>query len=216
YLGALEEKLSDLRRSPSRPDDETLNSYNRKLEFLKGVISSNQLVTPEEKVMANQLLSPGATTNVENKVTTKILLQTKAKHEQELRDELFSRDEHDGPRLRKNLAGNYDDDETGDFDAVLKYHNEMQDKLAEEMVLLAQNLKQNSLLAGHIIKKDTEILTKSTNVAEENFGKLKAESDSLETHTKTSCQWWIWLSLIVVCITFISMIMFMKIFTKNI
>ena len=44
-----------------------------------------------------------------------------------------------------------------DFDAVMQYHNSMQEKVAQEMMSLVQNLKQNSLLAGHIIRKDTEV-----------------------------------------------------------
>lgn len=44
-----------------------------------------------------------------------------------------------------------------DFDAVMQYHNSMQEKVAQEMMSLVQNLKQNSLLAGHIIRKDTDV-----------------------------------------------------------
>lgn len=44
-----------------------------------------------------------------------------------------------------------------DFDAVMQYHNSIQEKVAQEMMSLVQNLKQNSLLAGHIIRKDTEV-----------------------------------------------------------
>lgn len=44
-----------------------------------------------------------------------------------------------------------------DFDAVMQYHNSMQEKVAQEMMSIVQNLKQNSLLAGHIIRKDTEV-----------------------------------------------------------
>lgn len=39
----------------------------------------------------------------------------------------------------------------------MQYHNSMQEKVAKEMMSLVQNLKQNSLLAGHIIRKDTEV-----------------------------------------------------------
>lgn len=42
--------------------------------------------------MANQLLSPGSDALKNNKATKEIHLQTKAKHAQELRDELFDND----------------------------------------------------------------------------------------------------------------------------
>jgi SNARE protein 1 len=44
-----------------------------------------------------------------------------------------------------------------DLDALLKYHHSMQEKIADDMLLLARNLKEQSQLAGSIIKKDTEV-----------------------------------------------------------
>jgi SNARE protein 1 len=44
-----------------------------------------------------------------------------------------------------------------DLDALLKYHHSMQEKIADDMLLLARNLKEQSQLASNIIKKDTEV-----------------------------------------------------------
>lgn len=44
-----------------------------------------------------------------------------------------------------------------DLDALLKYHHSMQEKIAEDMLLLVQNLKEQSQLASSIIKKDIEV-----------------------------------------------------------
>lgn len=44
-----------------------------------------------------------------------------------------------------------------DLDALLKYHHSMQEKIADDMLLLARNLKEQSQLASSIIRKDTEV-----------------------------------------------------------
>ena len=43
-----------------------------------------------------------------------------------------------------------------DLDALLKYHHSMQEKIADDMLLLTRNLKEQSQLASSIIRKDTE------------------------------------------------------------
>ena len=46
-----------------------------------------------------------------------------------------------------------------DVDMLLKYHNTVQDRVTNEMLLLSRNLKEQTALAGTIIKKDTEVST---------------------------------------------------------
>lgn len=50
--------------------------------------------------------------------------------------------------------------------------------------------------------------------ADLNFEKLKTESERLEQHTKKSVNWLLWLMLILVSFTFISMILFIRIFPR--
>lgn len=50
--------------------------------------------------------------------------------------------------------------------------------------------------------------------ADQNFEKLKTESERLEQHTKKSVNWLLWLMLILVSFTFISMILFIRIFPR--
>lgn len=45
-----------------------------------------------------------------------------------------------------------------DLDALLKHHQATQEKVSEEMMLLARSLKEQSQLANQIIKKDVEVL----------------------------------------------------------
>ena len=83
-----------------------------------------------------------------NDRTKEIHLQTQSKYIDEVRDELF------GLRRRNPVNNEMNND---DVDVVLKYHQNLQEKVAEEMVSLAQNLKHNCTVSNQIIKKDTEV-----------------------------------------------------------
>jgi len=58
-------------------------------------------------------------------------------------------------------------------------------------------------------------LNKSADLVNANYGKLKVESDRLETHVKRACSSWILVLLVVVVMTFIWMVLFMKMFPKK-
>lgn len=44
-----------------------------------------------------------------------------------------------------------------ELDAVLQHHHSIQEKLAEEMLHLARNLKNNTLVAQNVIKQDNQV-----------------------------------------------------------
>ena len=43
------------------------------------------------------------------------------------------------------------------IDEILKQHHDMQEKVAEEMILMTQSMKQTSLRSRDIIKKDKTV-----------------------------------------------------------
>lgn len=44
-----------------------------------------------------------------------------------------------------------------ELDAVLQHHHSVQEKLAEDMLNLARNLKNNTMAAQNIIKQDNQV-----------------------------------------------------------
>ena len=44
-----------------------------------------------------------------------------------------------------------------ELEAVLQHHHNLQEKLAEDMLHLARNLKNNTLAAQNIIKQDNQV-----------------------------------------------------------
>ncbi|XP_008289113.1 vesicle transport protein USE1 isoform X1 [Stegastes partitus] len=220
YVGALEEMLVALRKSPSKPTPEVLTEYTRKVDFLKGLLEAEKLSSATEKALANQFLAPGRTPTIANErmpATKTVHMQTKARCTGEMRDELLGTGSSDKGTsdLRNRRCVPLDERQSAaELDAVLQHHHNLQEKLAEDMLNLARNLKSNSLAAQNIIKQDNQTLSQSMRQADMNFEKLKTESERLEQHTKKSVNWLLWLMLILVSFTFISMILFIRIFPR--
>ncbi|NXU37265.1 USE1 protein, partial [Drymodes brunneopygia] len=223
YVAALEDMLRELKKQSSKPAPELLNEYSRKVDFLKGFLEAEKLSSSTEKALANQFLAPGRTpTTAKERIpaTKTVHLQTKARCTGQMRSELL------GTVCSVLLllytlsclcsVGLPSDEKQSavELDAVLQHHQDMQEKLAEEMLSLARSLKNNTLAAQNVIKQDNQTLSHSLRMADQNFEKLKDESDRLEQHAKKSVNWLLWIMLIVVCFIFISMILFIRIFPK--
>lgn len=59
----------------------------------------------------------------------------------------------DGVRQRAARQSSTGDD----LDALMKYHHSMQEKIADDMLSLTKNLKEQTLLASNIITKDIKV-----------------------------------------------------------
>uniref|UniRef100_A0A3P8W970 Vesicle transport protein USE1 n=1 Tax=Cynoglossus semilaevis TaxID=244447 RepID=A0A3P8W970_CYNSE len=215
YVAALEEMLVALRKSLSKPTPEVLTDYTRKVDFLKGLLEAEKLSSTTEKALANQFLAPGRTPTIATErmpATKTVHIQSKARCTGEMRDELLGTV---GVNLHIFIGLPLDERQSAaELDAVLQHHHNLQEKLAEDMLNLARNLKNNSMAAQNIIKQDNQTLGHSMRQADVNFEKLKTESERLEQHTKKSVNWLLWLMLILVSFTFISMILFIRIFPR--
>ncbi|KFQ75844.1 Vesicle transport protein USE1, partial [Phaethon lepturus] len=224
YVAALEDMLRELKKQSSKPAPELLNEYSRKVDFLKGLLEAEKLTSSTEKALANQFLAPGrtpTTTKERTPATKTVHLQTKARCTGKMRSELLGTVCFGAAAslllvLIECLLGLASDEKQSavELDAVLQHHQDMQEKLAEEMLSLARSLKNNTLAAQNVIKQDNQTLSHSLRMADQNFEKLKDESDRLEQHAKKSVNWLLWIMLIVVCFIFISMILFIRIFPK--
>lgn len=53
-----------------------------------------------------------------------------------------------------------------ELEAVLQHHHNLQEKLAEDMLNLARNLKNNTLAAQNIIKQDNQVRLDRDDAAE--------------------------------------------------
>ncbi|BFY97864.1 hypothetical protein BsWGS_00904 [Bradybaena similaris] len=210
YLGALQNYLGNLKISQSKPSQETLLEYQKKVDLLKGLSEAEKKPCVVERALITDRLRP-VSTNLGSAPAKQLQAKAKAKCEEDVRAELFGSTKNspssEGLRERKKPQ------EDEDINTILQHHHRMQEKLAEEMLLHAQALKQNITDAGRVVRQDTRKIVDSQRLADINMSKLKVESERLEAHTK-SCSWWVWVMLVIVIMTFISMVLFMRIFSK--
>ncbi|XP_016130084.1 vesicle transport protein USE1-like isoform X4 [Sinocyclocheilus grahami] len=159
YVGALEEMLVALKKSPSKPTPEILTDYNRKVDFLKGLLEADKLPSPAEKSLANQFLAPGRTPTISSERTPAsktVHIQSKARCAGEMRKELMSTAVSSSGSLdtdlrhRKSIPVD-ERQSAAELDAILQHHHNLQEKLADDMLNLARNLKNNTLAAQKFI-----------------------------------------------------------------
>jgi SNARE protein 1 len=79
---------------------------------------------------------------------------------------------------------------------------------------MAKSLKQHSLIARDVIKRDVKILEETTVVADDNISDVEKETNRLKGKNQ-GCSWGLWILLIIVVVVFIQMILFIKMFPKR-
>lgn len=213
-MECLEDKLSELHKlTVCQPSRDRLTLFKRRVKFIRGIVDAEKLKSASEKLTATEILSPrSSSTQDRSRIKTQeIFLQTKSKYNREVRDELLTGSKGG---LRKRFDGTGGN--KNDADLVLNFHHEMQEKVAAEMITLARNLKENLYLANEIIKKDVEVLDDSARVAEVNTSGLKSNSERLSDFVRRSCQYWLWISLALVCFTFLWIVVFIRMFPKRV
>lgn len=85
----------------------------------------------------------------EDGIMKEIKQLTNARYDSELRKELFDGD--DTSVLRRRGANDSSEN-------MEKYYANIQERLADEMLSLTRNLKEQTLTANKILKKDTEVI----------------------------------------------------------
>ncbi|XP_062136481.1 vesicle transport protein USE1 [Drosophila sulfurigaster albostrigata] len=151
-------------------------------------------------------------------------LQNTAKHN-EIRKDLLQ----DGDTLRRRrgneeatttagaagAAGAVETPGGSSMNEAVKYYNNAQEKITEHMLSLTRNLKEQTETANRIIRRDTEVVSKSTGMADRNINSLGKEAEKLEQHSRKAYKCWLWLMIVFVIVVFIGMVLFMKIMKKK-
>ncbi|CRL07324.1 CLUMA_CG020303, isoform A [Clunio marinus] len=181
-------------------DRTNITNYQKRIKEMKTAV--NYIEPPQ-----NALKLKERSNNLEDDGILKEIKQlNSAKYTKELRKELF--DTSDSSKLLRGAANDSSEN-------MEEYYTKIQDKLSDDMLTMTRNLKEQTLTARKIIKKDTEVVTKSTRLAHQNTGSLEKESKKLSEHNKNACKCWVWIMIALVIAIFVSMVMFMKIMKKR-
>ena len=92
-----------------------------------------------------------------------------------------------------------------DFETMMKDEQKVQEEITNDLLLLAQNLKEQSNAANMVVRKDIEALGKSNILAQENNDNLHIETQKLQERSGFCGRFWVWLLVLLICFTFVGM-----------
>ncbi|XP_054160902.1 vesicle transport protein USE1-like [Oppia nitens] len=226
YIHALNERLNELKELNACPVNENnLSNYKKKVSFFNSLLetqlmnhSNNNNNSTDQQLIKTEIMSPISVTPVDGGIrsdkTKEIHLNLKSRLENDVRTELFGNKES-SIQMRKRVANDDTTNSSVDSDAILRFHQSVQEKVAQEMITLVHNLKQNCSLSNEIIKKDTESLEKSSSLAQRNTDNLKGNTVKISEYVRRSCQYWLWIMLFIVVFTFLWIVVFIRLFPKK-
>ena len=102
-----------------------------------------------------------------------------------------------------------------DFDAVMANEQQTQEEITSDLLSLTRALKEQSASTNAIIRQDMHTLEKSNNLAETNQTNLQLQTQKLQERSGFCKRCWIWLFLLLVCMTFIGVFKFFYIFLNT-
>ncbi|XP_067932447.1 vesicle transport protein USE1-like [Watersipora subatra] len=216
FVEDLQKKLTLLNKeSCNKAHPEVLKDYERRVGVLQGILLAEDQGSPGDKLKVVQTIPFFKQTSIKANIletgpasAPDVLQHAKAKFSSQSRQALLG--EGDGLRQRGGVSA---DTTESELDSVLSHHEKQQERLAEDMVNMARNMKDHARVASRIVKEDTKRLEDTNKLADSNYSQLKIESARLEEHTKKS-NCWMLLLLIFIIIVFVWTVIFMKVFHK--
>ena len=178
FVSACEEMLSSLPSSPSSnaPSQDTVTEFQNKIKFLKSLLPppENEDVDTEFKQAPPTVPMPlpQGSSLARDTVSKQIYQKMAERQHSSTRDQLLSSSSNNN-----NISSKTGVKGGVTLDKILSDQREEQEKIAEEMILLTKSLKEQSSVAGDIIRKDTIRLEASSSMADSTLDKLKVETE---------------------------------------
>uniref|UniRef100_A0A182MUX2 Vesicle transport protein USE1 n=1 Tax=Anopheles culicifacies TaxID=139723 RepID=A0A182MUX2_9DIPT len=206
YIRSLDIMIEELAEQLDASEEKLLEAYRTQCSELKQAASYAEPSVEEKQRLRTK---PKATEPFGDDVMREVRQFQNQAYEKELRSELFNGNfstirRRAGQKVAENL------------EQTVKQYSTEQEKLAEDMLRLTRNLKEQTETANKILKKDTEIVSKSAKLSDQNTSSLTTESAKLQENSKKACKCWMWLMIVFVIVTFIFMVMFMKVMKKKV
>ncbi|XP_023299790.2 vesicle transport protein USE1 [Lucilia cuprina] len=207
FIKSLDTMIDELKNMEDPYSTEKIPDYMKRLQNLKTITNYIDSPPPANRLRSTRLRG-GASEAGDEALKEMNQLQS-SKQYADLRKELL---QEDTLRRRKNLE---EGSGSGEQSEAVKYIRENQEMITEHMLSLTRNLREQTETANRIIKKDTEMVSRSAGMADRNIGALNKETEKLEDHSRNAWKCWMWLMIVFVIVTFIVMVLFMKIVKKK-
>lgn len=192
-------------------NDEMVAS-KKKAEFFQNLLEAqrnNALIDKYNAMNSISGLIPSSGADGQLRQRTKQMHEKKlAKCERDIRAELLQGSENAKDNAATEKVGkNYQD--------IVKYHNLLQENLTKDMVGLTKMLKHNATVSNEIIKKDNELLEKTSSTASTELTKLQKNTNKIREFANAACEYATWILLFLVIFSFFGAVIFMRIMKKR-
>ncbi|KAH8257256.1 hypothetical protein KR038_006112 [Drosophila bunnanda] len=215
FIKSLDTMLAELEAMDDPQSATRIPGYTERLKALKIATGFTEVATSAPLQSSSSISEAG-----ENALKEMRQLQNTKQHN-ELRKELL---EDGDAALRRRRGGAEEPSPSGggiqtssadNMNEAAKYYTNAQEKITDHMLSLTRNLKEQTETANRIIRRDTEVVSRSAGMADRNINSLGKEAEKLEQHSKNAYKCWLWLMIVFVIVTFIGMVLFMKIMKKK-
>lgn len=92
---------------------------------------------------------------------------------------------------------------------------DLDEEITKNIIELTQNLRDNMQAAHSIIQRDNETLSRVATKADAASSKMQKNTDKMDEFVKKGCQCGIWVALVIVTLTFLMMVIFIRLFPNN-
>lgn len=209
FIETANKMIQNLKNTTMKPLDEQMQKYEKQIEFLEKLLETEKVENILSKSIAVQMIPPPSVLN--ETAAKEIYQKSLAICENDVRKELFQ----DSSELRNRFAY-LEPSGSQELDSILKYHNEKHEQISSDMLSMTRNIKEQSEMAGRIIRDDTKTLEKSSKIMDNNYYSLQKHSNRLQDFiSRSSWNCWVWILLIIMIVIFLNVIFFMKITKKK-
>jgi len=214
FVSSCEEMMETLPKppDPAAPSPESLLEYRNGLQVLRKLLPKSQAEDLQAPSLGRPppaspcLPLPQGSSSCRDTVSRQLIQRETHRHEQGRREQLLGPEQHGERALEPGT----------NLDELLSSHRDQQERVAEEMIALTRSLKEQSSAAGNFLRQDTARLNDTAAMADTNLAKLTEETQRVgEFSARGSCRCWIWLMMLIVVLTFMGMVLTMRLFRKR-
>jgi len=218
FVSSCESMLSSLPQppDPTAPSSDAMLEYRNSLALLRKLVPDTSAAEEElfpscdtSQSRAPLPLPQGEVTG-RNTVSRQIYQRAVERQQGTMREQLLGTGTGGGSKEEHGYGPG------ANLDKILAEHKDQQERVAEEMIALTRSLKEQSVAAGAMLRKDTVKLEQAAENADTNLAKLTEETQRVSEFSSRGCRCWIWLMMLLVVLTFLGMVLTMRLFRKKV
>ncbi|CAF1246643.1 unnamed protein product [Adineta steineri] len=199
FINALTNMLNDMHKSMNRPAKKQLDEYKQRIDKLRQSLDPIKL---EDQTFPRQVSRPIQTDSIVKEQQQQPEIPTPPMSSSQTEKNLSTSNKSDRHNLNRQQQH-------------IQSEEDRQEDVATSMIDTTKSLKNTAERLRDIVKDDQKKISEAETLIDHNTAKLNVQSKRLKHNAYNVSNCWIYLMLIVVIMTFISLTVFMRMFRKR-